>query len=61
MELPTVRDVVKRLEAEGYKMIRQKGSHIRYRRADRVVTVAGKPSEHLDRKTWESIRRQAGW
>lgn len=61
MEPPTVSDVIKRLEAEGYKMIRQKGSHIRYRRADRVVTVAGKTSKHLDRKTWESIKRQAGW
>ena len=61
MEPPTVREVAKRLENEGYEVVRQKGSHARYKKGKRTVTLAGKPSEHLDRKTWNSIMNQAGW
>ncbi|MBQ9041447.1 MAG: type II toxin-antitoxin system HicA family toxin [Eggerthellaceae bacterium] len=41
--------------------VRQEGSHRRYVKGGRKVTVAGKESDHLDWKTWESIKRQAGW
>jgi predicted RNA binding protein YcfA (HicA-like mRNA interferase family) len=61
METPTVREVVKRLHREGFLRVRQKGSHARFVKGARKVTVAGKPSEHLDPKTYASIRTQAGW
>ena len=61
MQPPTVREVTKMLESEGYEVVRQAGSHIRYKKESRTVTVAGKPSEHLNQKTWNSIKKQAGW
>jgi len=61
MEPPTIREVIKKLENEGFVKVRQTGSHCRYQKGDLKVTVAGKPNEHLDRKTWKSIQKQAGW
>ncbi len=61
MEPPTVREVIRRLESEGFVQVGQKGDHRRYARGSQKVTVAGKPSEHLLRKTWKSIEQQAGW
>ena len=61
MEPPKVREVTKMLESEGFEVVRQKGSHIRYKKGNRTVTVAGKPSEHLKIETWQRIKNQAGW
>jgi predicted RNA binding protein YcfA (HicA-like mRNA interferase family) len=61
MNNPTVREVIARLEREGFVKVRQKGSHQRYVKGTRKVTVAGKPRETLDPKTWRRIREQAGW
>ena len=61
MEPPTVREVIRRLEQEGFVLVRVRGDHRRYVKGDRRVTVAGKPSEHLKRRTWKSIQEQAGW
>jgi predicted RNA binding protein YcfA (HicA-like mRNA interferase family) len=61
LESPTVREVISRLEREGFVKVRQNGSHRRYVKGPRKVTVAGKPSEHLDPKTYRGIQRQAGW
>ncbi|MDR1184008.1 MAG: type II toxin-antitoxin system HicA family toxin [Coriobacteriales bacterium] len=61
METPTVREVIIRLEHEGFIKVRQKGSHRRYVKGSKKVTVAGNPREHLDPKTYRSIERQAGW
>jgi predicted RNA binding protein YcfA (HicA-like mRNA interferase family) len=57
-----VRDAVRRLEAEGWQLIRMHGSHRQFRHPDRpgLVTIAGKPSDTLHPKTWASIMRQAG-
>jgi len=61
LESPTVGEVISRLEREGFVKVRQKGSHRRYASGSRKVTVAGKMSDHLDPKTYQSIRQQAGW
>ncbi|MDR1089090.1 MAG: type II toxin-antitoxin system HicA family toxin [Coriobacteriales bacterium] len=61
MEPPTIREVTRRLENEGFVKVGQKGSHCRYQKGNLKVTVAGKPSKHLNRRTWKSIQRQAGW
>ena len=61
MQPPTVREVIKRLESEGFILVRIVGDHRRYVNGNRKVTVPGKPSEHLHPKTWKSIRDQAGW
>ena len=58
----TVRDVMKRLEAEGYQLVRQRGSHRQFRAPDasHVVTLPGKPGDTLKPGTLASIRRATG-
>lgn len=57
-----VRDVIKLIEAEGWRLDHQTGSHRQYRHPDRpgTVTVAGKPGSDLKAGTLASVRRQAG-
>lgn len=61
MQPPTVREIISRLEKEGFRLVRQKGSHRRYVKGGRKVTVAGKLSEHPTPETWKRIKEQAGW
>ena len=61
MQPPTVREVIRTLRAEGWELDRTRGDHRQYRKGGKVVTSAGKPSEHLDRGTWAAVRRTVGW
>ena len=62
MQPPTVREVIKRLESEGWKLIRQNGtSHRIFGKDGTIIPIAGKPGEHLDRGTYGKIKRLAGW
>lgn len=61
MQPPTVREVIGRLEAEGWELVRTRGDHRQYRKGGRIVTVAGKLGQHLDRGTYQVIRKSAGW
>ncbi len=61
MQPPTVREVISRLESEGFRFERQKGSHRRYVKGSQKVTVAGNLNDNLHPKTWASIKNQAGW
>ena len=58
----TVREVIKRLEEDGWFLARQRGSHQQYKHPTKpgVVTVAGKPTATLAPKTLKSVLRQAG-
>jgi predicted RNA binding protein YcfA (HicA-like mRNA interferase family) len=51
-----------RLEADGWFLARQKGSHRQYHHATKpgTVTVAGKPSVDMPPDTLNSILKQAG-
>ncbi|MDA8358440.1 MAG: type II toxin-antitoxin system HicA family toxin [Actinomycetota bacterium] len=57
-----VRDVIRTLERDGWRLDRQVGSHRQFRHPDRpgTVTVAGKPSDEVPKGTLGSIWRQAG-
>jgi predicted RNA binding protein YcfA (HicA-like mRNA interferase family) len=58
----TVREVIRLLEADGWRQVATRGSHRQYkhdRKAGRV-TVAGKPSEEVAPGTLNSILKQAG-
>lgn len=57
-----VREIIKLLEADGWSLDRQRGSHRIYRhdRKPGSVTVAGKPSTDIPPGTLGAIRRQAG-
>lgn len=58
----SVREVIKLIEADGWYLARQRGSHRQYKHPTRpgLVTVAGHPSVTLAPKTLKSILRQAG-
>jgi predicted RNA binding protein YcfA (HicA-like mRNA interferase family) len=56
-----VRNVLKRLEADGWYLARIRGSHRQFKHPSKpgVVTIAGKPNDDLAPGTLRSIWRQA--
>jgi predicted RNA binding protein YcfA (HicA-like mRNA interferase family) len=56
------RDIIRRLEREGWKFVRSKGSHRQFKHPAKVgrVTVA-LPNKNILLKTVADIYRQAGW
>lgn len=57
-----VADVLKLLREDGWRQVRQKGSHRQFQHPTKpgTVTVAGKRSQDLKPKTVASILKQAG-
>lgn len=57
-----VRDFLKLLEQDGWKLVRTTGSHRHYRHASKpgIVTVPGHPSKDLPIGTLNSVLKQAG-
>jgi predicted RNA binding protein YcfA (HicA-like mRNA interferase family) len=57
-----VRAVIKLIEADGWRLVRQTGSHRQFHHPAKpgTVTVAGKPSIDVPQGTLVSILRQAG-
>jgi predicted RNA binding protein YcfA (HicA-like mRNA interferase family) len=57
-----VRDVIRRLEDDGWVQVSQRGSHRQFKHPNKPgkVTVPGKPSADLPEGTYRSILRQAG-
>jgi predicted RNA binding protein YcfA (HicA-like mRNA interferase family) len=58
-----VRDIIKRLEAEGWYHVETRGSHRQYKHPVKRgrVTVSGHLSDDVRRGTLGHIVRQAGW
>jgi predicted RNA binding protein YcfA (HicA-like mRNA interferase family) len=59
-----VREVLQRLEKEGWILARQKGSHRQFghpMKPGMRVTVAGNPGLDIPKGTLNSIRKQPGW
>lgn len=56
-----VRDIIKRIETDGWYLIRTRGSHRQFKHAAKTgkVTVAGHPSKDLHPDTLKSIWEQA--
>lgn len=61
MSPPTVREVIRMLECDGFDMAHGKGGRLVFRKGDRTVTVHGKLGRQLANGTWSAIKRQAGW
>jgi predicted RNA binding protein YcfA (HicA-like mRNA interferase family) len=57
-----VREVIRILEREGWRMVRQKGSHRQFRHPERsgTVTVPGNLGAELKPATLGSVWKQAG-
>ena len=58
--LRTGRDIVKRLEAEGFELVSVKGSHHKFRK-DAITVVVPHPKKDLPSGTARSIARRVGW
>ena len=56
-----VRDAIRLIERDGWRLLNQEGSHRQYKHPGKGrVTIAGHPSMDLDPKTQNSILKQAG-
>lgn len=57
-----VREIIKRIEAEGWYHVRTRGSHRQYKHPTKPgrVTIAGKPNHDLAPGTLNSILKQSG-
>ncbi|MGA3200939.1 MAG: type II toxin-antitoxin system HicA family toxin [Bryobacteraceae bacterium] len=57
-----VKDAIKRIESDGWKLTRTRGSHRQYHHPYEAgtVTIAGHPSVDLDPKAERSTLKQAG-
>jgi len=61
--VPTkVREAIRIIEEDGWFQVKTRGSHRQFKHRSKTgrVTIAGKPSDDLAPKTFESILRQAG-
>jgi predicted RNA binding protein YcfA (HicA-like mRNA interferase family) len=57
-----VRDVIKKIEDDGWKLARTRGSHRQFHHPTKpgTVTIAGHPSAEVPPGTLNSILKQAG-
>lgn len=57
-----VREAIRMVEADGWKLVRQKGSHRQFKHLKKPgrVTIAGNAGDDIKPGTLASIRRQAG-
>jgi len=60
--VPKIRDAIKLIEAEGWRVVTTKGSHRQFKHQTKAgrVTIAGHPSDDLAPGTFNSILKQAG-
>lgn len=60
--MPTVRDAIRLVERDGWRLARTRGSHRQFKHPVKrgTVTIPGPPSKVLSEKMWRSIMRQAG-
>jgi predicted RNA binding protein YcfA (HicA-like mRNA interferase family) len=56
------REIVKLIEADGWRLTAQRGSHRQYTHPEKPgkVTIAGQPGKDVPRGTAANILRQAG-
>jgi len=59
---PKIRDVIRRLEEDGWQLKSQRGSHRQFVHSAKPgkVTIAGHPSDDPDEATYRSILKQPG-
>ena len=60
--MPKIRDVIRRLEGEGWVLVRTRGSHRQYKHPDKpgLVTIAGHLKDDLAPGTYNGVLKQAG-
>jgi predicted RNA binding protein YcfA (HicA-like mRNA interferase family) len=60
--MPTVRDAIRLVERDGWRLVRTTGSHRVYHHPEKVgiVVIAGHGGDDLATGTWNNILKQAG-
>ena len=60
--MPKVREAIRLVEEDGWRLVRTRGSHRQYKHPEKrgTVTIAGGMSKDLAPDTWNSILKQAG-
>jgi predicted RNA binding protein YcfA (HicA-like mRNA interferase family) len=60
--MPKVRDAIRLIEADGWRLSRTRGDHRQFNHSEKpgLVTIAGRPSDDIPPGTWQSILKQAG-
>ena len=60
--MPKYRDLTRRVELDGWRLARTKGSHRIYKHPTKpgIVVIAGHPGKDVPRGLWLGILRQAG-
>lgn len=60
--MPKVRDIIAEVEADGWTLVRTRGSHRQFRHPTKpgTVTIPGKPGDDLSTGRYYDILRQAG-
>ena len=60
--MPKVRDAIRIVERDGWRLARTRGSHRVYKHPVKrgIVVVAGNPGVDLPQGTWNNILKQAG-
>ncbi len=58
-----VRDLLRRMESDGWYLAQQRGSHRQMKHPDKpqTVTVPGAPNDDFNPKTLQSFLKQAGY
>ena len=56
-----IKEIIKLIEQDGWFQVAQRGSHRQYKHTTKTgrVTIAGKPSDDVDKGTLNSILKQA--
>jgi len=57
-----VKELLKKLQEDGWQLVRTKGSHRQYKHPSKsgTVTIAGKPSVEVPKGTLNAILKQSG-
>ncbi len=57
-----IKDAIRMIEADGWFMVRRKGSHRQFKHAEKggLVTIAGNLNDEIARGTLNSILKQSG-
>ena len=55
------RDIIRRLQRDGFALVAVRGSHHKYRHADGRTVIVTHPRKDIPAGTVRSIYMQAGW
>ena len=61
-DMPKVRDAIRLIERDGWRLVRTRGSHRVFKHPDKqgIVVIAGNPGVDMPQGTWHNVLKQAG-